>query len=117
MVLPTSASASCCKLHSRLPPRPGERLTNSRPDVGNKAGSACQAHPESEKRFASRRQLVLYSRLAATRRWQPEQMCAEAWPQASLLGLLRQVGVLPDDLLRERGLPIQPLPTPPLADA
>jgi predicted ester cyclase len=37
---------------------------------------------------------------------------AEAWPQTNGLDFFRQLGVLPDDLLRERGLPVPPSAPP-----
>ena len=42
---------------------------------------------------------------------------AEFWAHSDTLGIFRELGVLPDDLLRERGVPVPPAAPPPPADA
>ena len=65
-------------------------------------------HPPTGKRI--RNAVVDIYRIAGGR-------IVEVWGLANSLDLLRQLGVLPDDLRRERGPPVPPLAFPPPADA
>jgi predicted ester cyclase len=67
-----------------------------------------RGHPPTGRRV--RYVATVVSRIAGGR-------IAEAWEQTNRLDFLRQLGVLPDDLLRERGVPVPPPAPPPPADA